>query len=326
VAQHQWHPGAGLRRDDVAKVSLFGYGAVGRETAWMLSGRGDAVRVVQRTEPKPLPARCTFQASDVTDRDATIRACAGADTVFCCIGLPYDSAVWRRTWPQAMTNLIDGCSAAGARLVFADNLYMYGPQNRPLVEDMPLTEYGRKPAIRSEVTRLWKAAHDSGRVRAVAVRAADFYGPDVATSVIAAYGVARYLARKPALSPYYPDYPHDFDYVPDVARALVTLGDAADDAYGQAWHVPHAPTQTLRAVLTQAANLIGVPPRITVVPRAVVALGGLFNSQMRETLEMGFQWDHPYLVDASKFRARFWSDATSFEDGLSATIASYRNR
>jgi nucleoside-diphosphate-sugar epimerase len=308
----------------VANFSVFGYGAVGRETAWLLASRGDAVRIVQRSEPKPLPAGCTFQASDVTDREATIRACAGADTVFCCIGLPYDSAVWRRTWPQAMANLIDGCAAAGARLVFADNLYMYGPEKRPLIEDMPLTDYGHKPAIRSDVTRLWKAAHDSGRVRAVAVRAADFYGPAVATSVIAAYGVARYLDGKPALSPYYPDYPHDFDYVPDVARALVTLGDAPDDAYGQAWHVPHAPTQTLRAVLTQAAKLIGVPPLITVVPRMVLVLGGLFNTQLRETVEMGFQWDHPYLVDASKFGARFWSDATPFEEGLRATIASYR--
>ena len=39
---------------------------------------------------------------------------------------------------------------------------------------------------------------------------------------------------------------------------------------------------------------------------------------------MRFQWDRPYLVDASKFGKRFWSDATSFEDGLDATIAFYR--
>ena len=61
-----------------------------------------------------------------------------------------------------MANLIDGCAAGGARLVFADNLYEYGPQTRPLTEDMPLTNYGRKPAIRAEVTRLWKSAHDIG--------------------------------------------------------------------------------------------------------------------------------------------------------------------
>ena len=38
---------------------------------------------------------------------------------------------------------------------------------------------------------------------------------------------------------------------------------------------------------------------------------------------MRFQADRPYLVNAQKFSNRFWSDATSFEDGLRATIASY---
>jgi hypothetical protein len=39
---------------------------------------------------------------------------------------------------------------------------------------------------------------------------------------------------------------------------------------------------------------------------------------------MRFQWDHPYLVDVTKFSCRFWSDPTPFEEGLRATIALYR--
>jgi nucleoside-diphosphate-sugar epimerase len=305
-------------------ISVIGYGAVGRSTASMLAKRGDAVRIVQRHEPAEIPEGCTFLAADLTDREATIRACAGLDAVVCCIGLPYDSALWARVWPQTMTNLIDGCSASGARLIFADNLYMYGPQTRPLTEDMPLTTYGRKPALRAAITKLWKSAHDAGRVRAVAVRASDFYGPAVATSVISAFGVARLLAGKPALSPYFPGNPHDFAYVPDVARALVTLADAPDDAYGQAWHVPNAPTQTLRDVLALAAGLIGVPPRVTVLPPALAPLIGLLSKEIREIGEMRFQWDRPYLVDSSKFAGRFWNDATPFERGLGDTISFYR--
>ncbi|HEV3190724.1 MAG TPA: NAD-dependent epimerase/dehydratase family protein [Polyangiaceae bacterium] len=308
------------------RIAVVGFGAVGRETAALLSARGDAVRIVQRREPpKPkAPDGAVFQAADVEDREAILRACANVDTVVCCVGLPYDSELWARAWPRAMSNLLDGCAASGARFVFADNLYMYGPQTQPLTEDMPLTTYGRKPRIRAEITQLWRKAHDAGQVRAVAVRAPDFYGPDVATSVISAYGVARLVAGKAALVPYPADNPHDFTYVPDFARALVTLIDAPDDAYGQAWHVPNAPTRTLREILTMAAERIGVAPRINVLPPALTAVLALFWKDIAEIREMKFQWNRPYVVNSSKFAARFWRDATSFESGLEATIAFYR--
>jgi nucleoside-diphosphate-sugar epimerase len=308
----------------VRNIGVIGYGSVGRATALMLASRDDTVRIVQRRKPKSLPDRCTFQAADSLDREATVRACDNLDTVICCLGFPYDSALWNRVWPKAMGHLIDGCSASGARLVFADNLYMYGPQSRPLTEEMSLTNYGRKPALRAEITKLWKSAHDSGRVRAVAVRASDFYGPDAAMSVLSVFGVARLLAGKPALIPYSPQHPHDFTYVPDFARALVSLVNAPDDAYGQAWHVPNAPTRTMRELITLAASLIGVPTRMSVLPPALVPIIGLFSKEVRETAEMRFQWDRPYLVDTSKFAAQFWNDATPFETGLGDTISFYR--
>ncbi len=308
------------------QVTIVGYGAVGRETAKMLLERGVAVRVAQRKRPGTLPEAAEFIATDVLDRDSVQRTCAGSDAVICCIGFPYDSRVWEKAWPKAMENMLAACAKAQARFVFADNLYMYGPQDRPLTEDMPLTAFGRKPKVRAGITRAWQRAHGDGLVQAVAVRGSDFYGPDVETSVLSNYGVKRLLQGKPALIPYSPDHPHDFAYVPDFARALVTLLDAPADAYGQAWHVPNAPTQTLRSLIVKAAEMAGVAPRLTVMPRAMLHLAGLFDRQVYELIEMGFQTDRPYLVDASKFASRFWANATSFEAGLEATIASYAPR
>jgi len=305
------------------QVAVIGYGAVGRETARLLLARGEKVRVAQRKRPGKFPDAAEFIATDVFEADSVRRACAGSLAVICCIGFPYDSRIWEKTWPRAMENLLAACAEAQGRFLFADNLYMYGPQDRPLTEDMQLTSFGRKPKVRAEITRLWQQAHRDGRVQAVAVRASDFYGPDVETSVLSTYGVERLLHGKPALIPYSPDHPHDFTYVPDFARALLTLLDAPPDAYGQAWHVPNAPTQTLRSLITKAAAMIGVAPRISVMPRAMLHLAGLFNRQVYELTEMRFQTDRPYLVDASKFAGRFWADATSFEAGLKATIASY---
>ncbi len=305
------------------RVAVIGHGAVGRETANLLLARGDDVRIAQRKRPAVLPETARFIATDVLDADSVRRACADCDAVICCIGFPYDSRVWRKAWPAAMANMLAACAGGQARFIFADNLYMYGPQDRALTEDMPLTGYGRKPKVRADITRLWRQAHAEGRVEAVAVRASDFYGPDVETSVLSNYCVKRLMQGKAALIPYSPDHPHDFTYVPDFARALVTLLDAPADAYGQAWHVPDAPTQTLRSLAVKAAEMIGVAPRITIMPRALLYVVGLFDRQVYELIEMGFQTNRPYIVDASKFARRFWADATSFEGGLKATIASY---
>ena len=271
-----------------------------------------------------LPANTTFVRADLEKANEAREALTDADAVVCALGVPYISQIYTRLWPMLMRNLLEACAKRPARFVFADNLYMYGPQTAPLTEDMPLTQFGRKPRVRAEITRLWQEAHALGRVPAVAVRASDFYGPDVPTSVLSTLGVARLLAGKPALAPVRPDQPHDFTYVPDFARALETLIDAPDNAYGQAWHVPNAPTRSLCDLFALAAALIGTPPRISVVPQTLAPILQFFSQDLRELQEMRFQWDRPYRVDATKFSQHFWSDPTPFEQGLAATIAFYR--
>ncbi len=315
----------GTRQNMAKRIAVAGYGAVGRALVERLSARGDDVRIVQREAEAPtgLPRDVTCVCANLEDAGAAQSALENVDIVVCAVGVPYRSDVYVRVWPVVMRNLLDACASSGARFVFADSLYMYGPQTRPLTEEMQLTDDGQKPRVREEITRLWQKAHEDGQVRAMAVRASDFYGPKATTSVLSTLGVARLMIGKPTLSPYPPDQPHDFTYVPDFARALETLIDADDDAYGQAWHVPNAPTRSLRELLTLAARLICVRPRITVLTPMLAALVGIVRSDVRELKEMRFQWDGPYLVDTTKFSRRFWSDPTPFEDGLRATIASY---
>ncbi|MEJ0043920.1 MAG: hypothetical protein WDM81_17660 [Rhizomicrobium sp.] len=133
---------------------------------------------------------------------------------------------------------------------------------------MPLTAQGAKPAILSEVTRIWAAASVSGRVRLAALRATDFLRPRRA-------GVACRRERPgrarpgPAGVPAGPRRitPHDFAYVPDIARAIVTLLDAPDDAFGQVWNMPCAPTTTPRAILQLGADALGVKLRVRTIPQ-----------------------------------------------------------
>jgi nucleoside-diphosphate-sugar epimerase len=302
-------------------IVVLGYGASGRATVEALAARGDRVRVAQRSKPKDLPPGVEFCSCDALDAAAVRRAFEGATQVVLAVGFAYDRRVWRKVWVPTMTNVLAACAATGARLVFVDNLYQLGPQNAPRTEDMPLWDHGAKPAILCQVTRLWMAARD--RVKVAALRCTDFYGPGVAASHIGPQALGAVAQGKSAMMIAPPDTPHDFSYVPDIARAVLTLLDAPDDAYGQVWNMPCAPTRTPREILQMGAQAMGVKLRVRAIPFWLLRVMGLFVPFMREVADVRFTFDRPYVVDGSKFTKRFGFEVTPFEDGVRATVRSY---
>jgi nucleoside-diphosphate-sugar epimerase len=307
------------------RITVFGYGPVGRATAARLTADGREVTVAQRRMPPDLPQGATFAPADALDRDAVVKAVRGSGQFVVAIGFPYSGIVWREAWPKAMANFVAACKATGARMVFIDNLYMYGPQTAPLVETMPLTGYGWKPAARSAATRIWRDAAAAGEARVAALRASDFYGPGVGNSYLGDTSIGKLAKGKPAVFIGSPDVLHDYAYVPDIARAATTVLDAPDSAFGQAWHVPCAsPTRTTRDLLAIAAETLGVKLRISAMPAWMLGASAMFSPLLRELIEMRFQWDRPYHVDASRFAAAFWSDPTPFETGIPETALAFR--
>jgi nucleoside-diphosphate-sugar epimerase len=299
---------------------VFGNGAIGGLVTARLLAEGNAVRIAQRSAPSPLPDGAEYFACDILDAEAVRRAVQGASQVLLAVGFLYDARLWRTAWPTAMHNVIEACAAVNARVVFIDNLYQLGPQTTPRTEDMALTTLGEKPVILADVTRIWMAARD--RVRFSALRCPDFYGPGVGNSYLGVTGFGA-LANGKAAMMVAPDTPHDFAYAPDIARAVLTLFDAPDDAYGQVWNMPCAPTRTPRDILRIGAQAIDVPLKIMTIPLWSLRAIGVFMRFMKEVADVRFTWDRPYHVDAGKFKRRFWSDTTPFEVGASATARSF---
>ncbi len=300
---------------------VLGAGPVGRSVAEVLRGRGESVRIATRSRRADAPDGVEVVAADVSQRESAVHACAGASVVYACVGLDYTG--WAERWPPLMDAMLAGAEAAGARFVFMDNLYMYGPVDAPMREDMPLTSYGQKPAIRSQLTRMWQQAHEAGRVQVASVRASDFYGPAVTKAALGERVFGRIVQGKPAQTVGDPDQPHSFAYIGDVVRALVTVADADDDAFGQAWNVPNAPDGTMREAVTMFGDAVGKEAKLQVAPRLLFAGMALFDPNLRELKEMLYQWQRPFRVDSSKFEARFWNDPTSLEDGIAATAQWY---
>src|SRR5260370_28632066 len=303
---------------------IFGYGPVGRAIAARLLAEGREVLVAQRKEPPGLPNGLTFTPSDALDRESVVKAARGADQIVVAIGLPYSSAVWREGWPRAIENFVAAAEASGARVVFIDDLYMYGPQTTPLSETMALTHDGIKPAARAVATRVWMVADAAGRARVAALRAPDFYGPGVGQSWLGDATIGALARGKAAAFIGSPDMPHDYAYLPDVARAATTLLGAPDSAFGQAWHVPCAPTRTTREILAIAADALGVKLRINAMPEWLLRPAGLFSPFFRGLREMRVQWERPYRVDSSEFAKTFLAGATPFETSVRQTALPLR--
>ncbi|RBP11932.1 nucleoside-diphosphate-sugar epimerase [Roseiarcus fermentans] len=315
------------------RVVIFGYGPAGKATAERLTAEGREVVVAQRREPAGLPKAAAFVACDALDRDAVVAAARLGGQFVVAIGFAYNGAIWRQAWPRAIGNFVAASEATGARMVFIDNLYMYGPQTAPLVETMPLAAPrgatplgvgGHKPEARAATTRIWMDACAEGRARVAALRAPDFYGPGAGVSYLGDPSIGRLATGKRAIVLGSPDQPHDYAYVPDIGRAAATLLAAPDSAFGQAWHVPCAPTRTTREILRIAAGALGQNKlKLIAVPEVLIATLGIGVAFLAERSEMRFTFDRPYRVDASKFINAFWADATPFEEGVEKTALAY---
>src|SRR6266404_9424729 len=107
-------------------VTILGAGgAIGSELVKEFTARNEPIRLVSRN-PKLVPGAAEAVAADLSNLDDTLKAVSGSSVAFLVAGLKYDVKVWRELWPRIMRNTIEAAKRARARLVFFDNVYMYG--------------------------------------------------------------------------------------------------------------------------------------------------------------------------------------------------------
>ncbi|MFD9944887.1 NAD-dependent epimerase/dehydratase family protein [Nonomuraea sp. NPDC059023] len=300
-------------------VVLGATGAIGKAVVAELTARGRHVRAVTRgaaTGPDDLRA-------DITTLDGAIAACDGAAVVYQCAQPGYTR--WVTEFPALTRTVLAGVEAAGAKLVMADNLYVYGPVEGTMTEDLPHVAGSRKGRARAEVDKLILDAHQSGRVRATLGRASDYYGPGGVNTVLGPTIFAAALNGKTARWMGDLDQPHTLNYLPDIAAALVTLGEH-EQADGRAWHLPAAGAITGRQFLDHVWSAAGGSPRIAGLGRTTQRLIGLFNPIVRELGETWYQRDRPFVSDDSAFRNAFGPvNVTPHDEAVSATLNWYRH-
>jgi nucleoside-diphosphate-sugar epimerase len=300
---------------------VFGAGQVGFPLADRLLAAGKRVRIARRSSGR-VPAGCEVVLGDAADTSFCISAAREASAVYHCMNPPYDHRIWAQLLPRYMDNLIAAASAADARLVVLDNVYMLGrPNGRQLNEDTPMNPCSRKGEIRARVSERLFEAHRSGKVIATAGRASDFYGPGGTQTGLGDFFWPRALSRKTAYSPFSLDAVHTYHYIRDVASGLALLGCADSSVYGRPWMLPCAPAETLRQLVARLQTKLGFNIKVAQAPRWLVKAAGLVTPLMRELDEMAYQWDEPFVIDDRRFRERFHAVPENIDVAAAATVA-----
>ncbi|WP_285247946.1 NAD-dependent epimerase/dehydratase family protein [Pseudarthrobacter sp. efr-133-R2A-89] len=307
----------------VRNFVVTGAGPVGWTVAEQLAADGHRVRVVTRSgsgPDHPLVERIT---GDAKDPETLRRLFAGVDAVFHCIhGSSYTAAAWEAELPAAEQAVLNAAHEAGAVVVFPESLYSYSEPDRVMAEDSPRRAAGGKRGVR---TRLLQAREDSAATT-VSVAAGDFFGPRVRMAHGGERIVVPILAGRNVSVVGSANQSHSFTYVPDLAAAMVAAA-ANPAAWNSVWHAPTGPALTQRELVQAFARAAGVPaPKVRVLPGWALRAAALVSADMRELAELGYQFEHPFVMDSARSEAVLGIRPTPLDAAAAATVDWWRRQ
>ena len=287
-------------------VVLGATGGLGSAVVFELANRERSVIAVVRNVQK---AKKLFQDIDVEIRQAdlmeqeqTITAVQGADVVYHCANVLYTK--WLKEFPIINNNILSAVKETRAKLVFADNLYMYGKmQGDKISEEHPLNAKGDKGKLRMRLAKQILDAHSRGEINAVIVRFGDFYGPNVVN------GFTKPLLENPVNGKAASwlvdlDKKHSMMYIRDAAKGIVTTSENPN-SYGQIFHIEGAEPVTGREFITMIFQELNQEPNMKVLSEGIIKILSLFVPIVKELKELTYEWKYPFIIDGTKYASTF---------------------
>lgn len=301
-------------------------GGIGGELARQLRERGWSVRGLSRTVRPGQRDGIDWIVGDALDRSAVAAAARGCAVIAHAVNPP-----GYRRWTELVLPMLDNTLAAAAAeraiVLLPGTIYNYGRDvPLPAGEDAPKHPAGSKGAVRVEMEARLRDFAESGRGRALIVRAGDYFGPTVASSW---FSQAMLRPGRPVHRIRYPGrvgVGHQWGYLPDVACTMVRLLHRVDEfepfaRFHMAGHWDQdgrAMVAALRRVVTRRT---GREPGIGAFPWWAVPLLAPFNETMREMGEVRRFWHEPLRLDNSRLLAVLGEEPhTPLEEAIEATL------
>ena len=294
-------------------------GVIARELAKALPQYTNEIRLVSRM-PKKINKTDLLLSADITNYEQTLKAVENSEVVYLTVGLDYNIKTWRFKWPVIMQNVINACKRHNAKLVFFDNVYMYGKVDGLMTEDTPVNPCSQKGEVRAKIAQMILDEVKQGNLQAIIARAADFYGPQTATSFVNALVFDNLKKGKKAQWMVNVNKVHSFTYTPDAGKATAILGNSPT-AFNQVWHLPtQANPLTGKEFINLVAECYGVKPNYMILGKMMMQFVGLFNPIARESVEMMYQYEADYRFDSSKFEKAFNYQPVNYSAGIRHTV------
>src|SRR5690554_4289915 len=93
-----------------------------------------------------------YICGDALDLDNVLEAVKDKKYIYITIGLKYDHKVWKQQWPKIIDNIILAAKKENSKIIFFDNIYMYGPQlSVPITETHEMSPISKKGIVRKEI-------------------------------------------------------------------------------------------------------------------------------------------------------------------------------
>lgn len=296
-------------------------GNIGTFLAIDLKPYTDNIRLVSRN-PKSINGNEELIKADFLNEEEVDNAIAGSDTVYLVAGITYKIKIWREQWPIIMANVIKASIKHNAKLVFFDNMYCYDPSHvGHLTEETPINPQSKKGKVRAQIAQMILDEVQSGKLTAMIVRAADFYGPNAKLSFLHEAVINRMKAGKTAQWMYNGNRKHSFTYIPDASYATAFLAQQKS-TWNQVWHLPTSNRYpTVQEIVNILAKELDVKPKLSVLPAFMVSILALFIPLLREVKDLRYQLDQDYCFDSSKIEKSYGLKPIDLEEGLRKCLA-----
>lgn len=269
-----------------------------------LSNTNETIRLVSRKPISTSNPNASWVKADLLNEAELFAAAEGSKVIYLCAGLTYDAEIWQQQWPVIIQNVINLTKRTGARLIFFDNVYMYGLVNGPMTENTPYQPCSLKGKVRAKIAEQLMNESKAGKINVTIARAADFYGAESMNSFFDMMVLDKFAKNNKAQWIGDPNTLHSFTYVEDAGKALYLLGQTPDSG-NQIWHLPTAAPLKGKVFIEMAAKIYETKPQYMIINKLMLRLVGLFKKVVAGTVEMYYQYDHDYHFDSTKFEKAF---------------------
>lgn len=277
-------------------------GSFGKAVAQELLARGWSLRALVRS---PGEARKAFARDaaiawiegDALREEDVRRASEGATLIVDGFNVAYEH--WDPLVLDSAQIVAEVAADKKLTVLFPGNVYGFGPDfSEPFDEKAPRDAPTAKGALRNAIEDRFLEASQKG-AKVIILRCGDFFGPDLhGQNSWMSQIVEGALKGKKIVYPGPLDVPHQWAYLPDVAKSavdLVEIGERlpayASFHFGGHFVHPEELIEVIRDELDDAQRGVkGFPWR---------ALGVLryFSPMLRELMEMRYLWEEPVRLD-----------------------------